>query len=201
MRIRRPWTAVTTTLLVALVAGPALATGTVQGTVQDTSGEPVADAVVFLADVPGTFDLPKKPVVMDQRDFLFVPRVLPVVVGTTVDFLNSDAVRHNVFSPDGSGYNLGTWPTGETRSHTFAECEEFPCVYTQLCNVHPEMEGFVVVLPNPFFARTDASGRFTIAGIPPGTYTLNLWHPDELVAEERITVKDGGVTTITLTAE
>ena len=69
-----------------------------------------------------------------------MPHVLPVVAGTTVKFLNSDPTPHNVFSPDNEKYNLGTWPQGQTKDYVFNKCTKFPCVYTQLCRVHPEME-------------------------------------------------------------
>ncbi len=92
----------------------------------------------------------------------FIPHVLPVVVGTTVKYLNSDPTPHNVFSPDYEKFNLGTWPQGQTKDHVYAKCAKAPCVYTQLCRVHPEMEGFVVVLQNPYFAVTDKEGHFEI---------------------------------------
>ena len=79
----------------------------------------------------------------------FIPHVLPVVAGTTVKFLNSDPTPHNVFSPDNEKYNLGTWPQGQSKDYVFSKCTKFPCVYTQLCRVHPEMEGFVVVAAEP----------------------------------------------------
>ena len=83
-------------------------------------------------------------------------------------FLNSDPTPHNVFSPDCEKYNLGTWPQGQSKDHAFAKCTKFPCVYTQLCRVHPEMEGFVVVLQNPYFAVSDKDGHFEIKGVPAG---------------------------------
>jgi hypothetical protein len=128
---------------------------------------------------------------MDQRKMQFIPHVLPVVVGTTVKFLNSDPTPHNVFSPDFEKYNLGTWPQGQTKDHTFAQCAKFPCVYTQLCRVHPEMEGFVVVLPNPHFAVSDKDGRFEIKGVAPGSYTVGVWHPKLKGAPKPVTVEAG----------
>jgi len=99
------------------------------------------------------------------------PYLLPVLVGTTVDFLNSDSVNHNVFSPDGEGYNLGTWPKGQSKSYTFKKAG----VYTQLCSVHPEMEAFVIVLANPYFAVADKDGKFTINDVPDGHYDLKVF--------------------------
>ena len=156
----------------SLVSGAA---GEINGTVKVTGAASNADAVVYVQQAPGSF--PAKSMEMDQRKMQFIPHVLPVVAGTTVKFLNSDPTPHNVFSPDNEKYNLGTWPQGQTKDHTFASCPKPPCVYTQLCRVHAEMEGFVVVLQNPYFAVTDREGHYKIDGVPPGSYTLAVWHP------------------------
>jgi plastocyanin len=149
--------------------------GTIQGTVKATGLASNADAVVYIQQAPGTAS-PGTPVEMDQRKMQFIPHVLPVVAGTTVKFLNSDPTPHNVFSPDGEKYNLGTWPQGQTKDHAFAKCAKAPCVYVQLCRVHPEMEGYVVVLQNPFFATTSKDGQYKIDNVPPGTYSVAVWH-------------------------
>ena len=88
----------------------------IEGTVKATGLPSSADAVVYLQQVSGSFPAPAKPANIDQRSMQFNPHVLPVVVGTTVEFLNSDPTAHNVFSPDYEKYNLGTWPQGITRS-------------------------------------------------------------------------------------
>ena len=150
--------------------------GTIQGTVKATGLASNADAVVYVQQAQGTFTAPAKPADMDQRSLQFVPHVLPVVVGTTVRFLNSDPTPHNVFSPDGEKYNLGTWPQGQTKDHAFAKCVKAPCVYVQLCRVHPEMESYIVVLQNPFFATTSKDGLYKIENVPPGTYSVAVWH-------------------------
>ncbi len=147
----------------------------ITGTVKVTGLASSADAVVYIQQVTETFP-PGKPVVMDQRQMQFLPRVLPVVAGTPVKFLNSDPTPHNVFSPDNEKYNLGTWPKGQTKDYAFTKCAKTPCLYTQLCRVHPEMEGFVVVLQNPYFAVTDKEGHYEIGNVPPGSYTLAVWH-------------------------
>src|SRR6202163_4251091 len=128
--------------------------GTIQGTVKAVGLASNADAVVFIQQAPGTFTAPAKPADKDQRSRQFVPHVSPVIVGTTVRFLNSDPTPHNVFSPDGEKYNLGTWPQGQTKDPAFVKCVKAPCVDAQLCRAHPEMEAYVVVLQNPFFATT-----------------------------------------------
>lgn len=179
--VRRPTTATVAlslpTLLILLlsVAAP-LTAGTLRGKVEAPGMRTDADAVVFIDAVPGeTFEPPAEPAVMDQVDLTFVPHVLPVQVGTTVEFLNSDAMLHNVFAPEkcAERFNLGSWPQGQTREYTFKQ----PCAATILCNVHPEMEAFVVAVPTPYFAVTDDSGAYAIEDVPDGTYTVKVWHP------------------------
>ena len=140
--------------------------GAIVGTVK-VGGTPAADAVVYIQHADGAFP-PAAPGNMDQRGMKFIPHVLPVVVGTTVKFLNSDSTQHNVFSPDYETYNLGTWPQGQTKDHDFAKCVKAPCAYVQLCRIHPEMEAYIVVLQNPYFAVTDHDGHFHIDNVPPG---------------------------------
>ena len=153
--------------------------GRIEGTVKATGLASNADAVVYIQQVAGKAPTPAKPAEIDQRSMQFVPHVLPIVAGSTVHFLNSDPTQHNVFSPDHEKYNLGTWPQGQTKDHTFATCAKAPCAYVQLCRIHPEMEGYVVVLQNPFFAVTVADGRYVIDNVPAGTYSLGVWHPKE----------------------
>jgi plastocyanin len=175
--------------IVPQTARVSAAGSSVSGTVKATGLASNADAVVFLEDAPG--GKPSAPVTMDQRKMQFIPHVLPVVVGTTVKFLNSDPTPHNVFSPDFEKYNLGTWPQGQSKEYVFAKCAKFPCAYTQLCRVHPEMEGFVVVLPNTYFAVSDREGHYEIANVPPGKYTVSVWHPKLKGKPQVVTVEAG----------
>jgi len=155
-----------------------------------------ADAVVWVQEAPGTAKPPAEPVRMDQKQMQFIPHVLAVVAGTTVRFLNSDPTPHNVFSPDFEKYNLGTWPQGQSKDYTFSKCTKFPCAYTQLCRVHPEMEGFVVVLPNTYFAVSDKEGKFDIKGVPVGQYTVAVWHPKLKAQPKPVTVEAGKPATV-----
>lgn len=161
--------------LLLLLAGPAAA-GDIHGKVACKGVRDSSNAVVYVDAIPGkTFPPPTAHVTMDQKDLVFQPHVLPVLVGTTVDFLNADTVLHNVFSPDACAdrFNLGTWPKGQKRSFTFKKV----CAATLLCKVHPEMEGYVVVVPTPYFAVTKADGSFKISNVPDGSYTVKVWHP------------------------
>jgi plastocyanin len=171
------------------VLGAAGSGSSIQGTVKVTGLPSSGDAVVYIQQAPGTFPPPAKPADIDQRSMAFIPHVLPVVVGTTVRFLNSDPTQHNVFSPDHEKYNLGTWPQGQSKDHAFATCAKAPCTYVQLCRLHPEMEGYVVVLQNPYFAVTSADGRFKIDDVPPGNYTLGVWHSKAKAQPKPVTVE------------
>ena len=175
------------TLVIARI-GSSAAGGAIKGTVKVAGAASSADAVVYIQQAPGTFPPPAKPGEMDQRKFQFIPHVLPVIAGTVVRFLNSDPTPHNVFSPDNEKYNLGTWPQGETKDYTFAKCTKFPCVYTQLCRVHTEMEAYILVLQNPFFAVTTKEGTYEIANMPPGTYQLAVWHVKGKAQPKPVTV-------------
>ncbi len=128
--------------------------------------------LVFLQNVSGRkTELHAERPVMNQKDKTFIPRLLPVAVGTTVEFKNSDPFKHNIFSPDGERYNLGTWVGEKGRSYTFKR----PGVYRQLCNTHPEMHAYIVVLETPYFVLTDRDGSFEIASVPSGEYLLRVW--------------------------
>ena len=147
-----------------------------------------ADAVVYVAKIAGkTFAPPAAHAKIDQRNLKFVPHVLPVLAGTTVDFLNSDPILHNVFSPDACAdhVNLGTWPQGQVKSFTFKK----DCFAALLCKIHPEMEGFVAALPTPYFAVTGADGSYLIKDVPNGDYTLKVWHPRLKAAQKKVDVK------------
>jgi plastocyanin len=175
------------------MAMPSLA-GTIAGTVDGGKKLKKAAAVVYLAGAKGEFKPPEKNPTMDQLNMTFIPHVLAIQAGTTVDFLNNDEVRHNVFSPDKEKYNLGTWPTGGVKPRTFTQ----KGVYTQLCNVHPEMEAFIVVLDTPWFAVTDKDGGFSISDVPPGEYTVKVWHEKMRFNKQKITVPEKGDVTLTL---
>lgn len=182
-----------TSLCLALTLGAVtnLSAGDLHGKVQCKGVRDSANVVVYVAAVPGkTFTAPAAHAKMDQKNLVFIPHVLPVLEGTTVDFQNSDAVLHNVFSPDAccDKFNLGTWPQGQHKSFTFKK----ECVATLLCKVHPEMEGFVVAVPTPYFAVTKADGTYSIPNVPDGSLTVKVWH-QKLKGTQK-TVKVAGAT-------
>lgn len=156
-------------LVWALGVAPAAA-GDVEGNVRDTGRA----AVVVLEPVGSPAELrPGPPVVMDQKNLAFVPAVLPVVRGTTIEFSNSDDVQHNVFSPSAIAgkFDLGTYGPRATRRVTLTEAGDV----LVLCNIHMEMEARIIVLDTPYFALTAPDGRYRITGVPAGAYLLRLW--------------------------
>ena len=172
--------------LIAVAVCVAAQAGEISGKVAAGKGI----SVVYVNAVPGkTFPAPAKPLEMDQKSLLFQPHILVVPVGVTVEFLNSDKVQHNIFWPAISnnkklGHNLGTWPTGGKRSFKF----ETPGIVPLLCNVHPEMSGYVIVTPTPFYAETGAAGSFKISNVPDGSYTLTAWHEGFKTQSKPVTV-------------
>ncbi len=176
------------TLLFAAIVSAPLFAGDIHGKVVAKGVRNSADAVVYVDKVAGqTCTPPAEHAKIDQKNMEFTPHVLPIVVGTTVDFLNSDAVLHNVFSPDSCAdrFNLGTWPKGQVKSFTFKK----ECFASLLCKVHPEMEGFVAVLPTPHFAVTSADGSYRIKDVPDGSYSVKVWHPKLKPAQKSVSVK------------
>lgn len=175
-------------LAVLTLAAMPLIGGDIHGKVTAHGVRNAADAVVYVDTIPGkTCAPPTAHANIDQKNMQFFPQVLPIVAGTTVDFLNSDAVLHNVFSVDACAdkFNLGTWPQGQKKSFTFKK----PCFASLLCKVHPEMEGFVAVLPTSYFAVTAADGSYDIKDVPDGSYTVKVWHPKLKPAQKSVAVK------------
>ncbi len=183
-------------ILSVLVAVPVFAaenTGSLTGKITVFRARRSADVVVYLADVPGTFKPPTDHPRMDQKNLVFIPHVLPVVVGTTVDFANSDNVKHNVYSgSETKKFNLGTYGSGTVKTVTLDKQGDVGLA----CNVHTEMSAYVVILPNPYFAKTGNDGGFTIDNVPSGEYTLKTWHEKKRPTEQMVTIKAGETTEI-----
>jgi plastocyanin len=136
-------------------------------------------SVVYLETAPrGAFEVPAPGrAVLDQRNETFVPHVLAVTVGTTVEFPNSDLVYHNVFSlSKAKRFDLGRYPRGESRAVRF----DRPGMVRVFCEIHSHMSAFVLVFAHRFFDTTDDAGRYRIEGVPPGTYTLAVWNEGEV---------------------
>lgn len=166
----------------------------ISGTVKAKKAKYLKDTIVYIEHVPGTFEPQKEHAVIDQKNMAFIPHVLPLLQGTTVDFLNSDMVQHNVYSLDdvADHFNLGTWLKGETRPFTFNKLG----IASIRCNVHVDMLAYVLVLQNPFFARVDKEGKFSIANVPEGKYIVKVWNERYKAENKQIEVKSDTTATL-----
>jgi plastocyanin len=155
----------------------------------------IGNAVIYIASDGKSHSGSGKHAEMDQKHLSFIPHVLPILAGTTVDFLNSDDVLHNVFCSDAcaENFNLGSWPKGETRSYTFKNAN---CFATILCNVHPEMEAFIIVVGTPYYALSSKNGSYKINNVPAGNYTLKVWSEKYNIKDISVTVPAKGDVTV-----
>ncbi len=168
--------------------------GSITGVVTCAKVRDNADAIVYVEKVgDGKYAPPTEHAVIDQLNLTYVPRVVAMQKGTTADFPNSDAVRHNVFSPPTAAlqFNLGTYPTGVVKEVLFDVVGETPL----LCNVHAEMAGYAVAFENPYFALTDKAGNYTIEGVPPGKYVVKTWHEKLKEVSQDVAVEAGKAAT------
>jgi plastocyanin len=150
-------------------------------------------SVVYLETAPsGAFEQTDPGhAVMDQRNETFVPHLLAITTGTTVDFPNSDRIYHNVFSLSKTkSFDLGRYAAGRSQAVRF----DRPGIVRVFCDIHSHMNAFILVFSHRFFAVTDADGRYHIDDIPPGTYNVVAWN-EGLTSEPRAAaVPDGGST-------
>ena len=167
----------------------AVQTGSITGAINVRAARFRKNVAVYLDYAEGDFQPPEEHPTIDQRDMVFQPHVLVVTAGTTVDFKNSDNVKHNIFSPSpGAGnMNLGTYGKEQTKPWTFDQIGDV----VLLCNVHAEMSAWILVRQNPFFAVTGDDGKFEIKDVPTGRYTLKVWSERLSAEPQEIDVKAG----------
>jgi plastocyanin len=148
-------------------------------------------SVVYLETAPrGAFEQSEGGrAIMDQHNETFVPHVLAITTGTTVNFPNSDRIYHNVFSLSRTrSFDLGRYAVGHSKSIRF----DRPGIVRVFCDIHSHMSAFILVFNHPFFALTDTDGRYRIDNIPPGSYNVVAWN-EGLASEPRVAVvPDGG---------
>lgn len=172
--------------------------GTITGQVTHTPEHTAVQDVVLWAEPVGTmptFPPPAQPAEMAQIDLAFVPRVLPVLVGMTVEFPNRDTVYHSVYSfARQQRFEIGLYPPGERRAVTLDK----PGLTKVFCNIHDQMFGAILVLPTPYFSISTPQGTFTLPKVPAGDYTLHVWHERLYGAPQMIAVPAGGTTSVSL---
>jgi plastocyanin len=155
-------------------------------------------SVVYLESAPrGAFEQTEGGhAVMDQRNESFVPHVLAITTGTTVDFPNSDRFYHNVFSLSKTKtFDLGRYAAGHSRPVRF----DRPGIVRVFCDIHSHMNAFILVFSHPFFALTDGDGRYHIDNVPAGTYGVIAWNEGTQSETKSVTVPDGGVAELDFT--
>lgn len=147
-------------------------------------------SVVYLESAPrGAFEAQEAGhAVMDQRNETFVPHLLAITTGTTVDFPNSDRFYHNVFSLSKTRrFDLGRYAAGESKHVTF----DRPGIVRVFCEIHSHMNAYILVFNHPYFAVSDDEGRYHIDNVPPGTYNVIAWHEGDAADAKAVTVPDG----------
>jgi plastocyanin len=148
-------------------------------------------SVVYLDPAPRpAFDTREEPQArMDQRNETFVPHVLAIVAGTTVDFPNSDHTYHNVFSLSKTkSFDLGRYAVGRSKTVRF----DRPGIVRVFCDIHSHMSAFILVFAHRYFAVTDEDGRYRIDSVPPGTYTVMTWNESTPLDAQRVAIPESG---------
>lgn len=153
------------------------------------------NAVVSLTDITRGKKkiIPSVHPIIDQQNNNFIPHVIAIVSGTTVDFLNGDEQMHNIHtrSTRNQPFNLGT-----TYKQRIGEKFDYPEIIKLTCDLHKQAYAWIVVLDQPYFDSTDRNGYFEICDIPPGTYTFQVWHEELGKLEKEVTVHPKETTTI-----
>ncbi len=161
---------------------------TITGKVVIEGQAKASNVVVYLEGVGGTFPAPMKRPEMNHLNLAFSPLVLPVLKGITVNFPNSDPVFHSAFSTSPSNpFELGVYGEGSEKSQKFVNAGEVEI----FCHIHSYMRAFILVLENPYFTITDGDGRYTLTGVPKGSYVIKAWQGFLRATGTRTVIIDG----------
>lgn len=161
--------------LLLLLLAPLARAATVSVTVRDARGGAVSDAVVYAVPEGRELPLAKKTAIMDQKNRMFVPHVLPVQTGTSVRFPNSDDIRHQVYSfSSAKQFQIPLYKGTPANPVVFDRSG----VVALGCSIHDRMTAYVVVVDTPYFATTDKKGRGALSSVGAGRYSLRVWYPE-----------------------
>ena len=154
-------------------------------------------SVVYLESAPSRAfpDLEPQRATLDQRNETFVPHVLAITVGSTVDFPNSDNTYHNVFSLRTPRFDLGRYAAGRSKSVRF----DRPGIVRVFCEIHSHMSAVVRVFDHQWFAVPDDDGTYAIDDVPPGDHVLVAWHERIGERRDKVTIRPGATATINFT--
>jgi len=160
--------------------------------------EEISNVVIYLEShgpAPSQTSSPARALRMEQRHESFIPHVLPILKGSTVEFPNVDPIYHNVFSlSKAASFDLGRYPSGTSRFVRFEE----PGMVRVFCHIHADMSAVIIVLDGPFFTSPDPGGSFEIRDVPPGTYTVNAWHERARPIRRQVIIRPGEATEMKL---
>jgi plastocyanin len=161
--------------LLLLLLAPLARAATINVTVRDARGGAVTDAVVYAVPEGRELPLQKKTAIMDQKNRMFVPHVLPVQTGTAVRFPNSDDIRHQVYSfSSAKQFQIPLYKGTPANPVVFDRSG----VVTLGCSIHDRMTAYVVVVDTPYFSTTDKKGRGALSSVGAGKYSLRVWYPE-----------------------
>lgn len=148
------------------------------------TGSELANVVVFIQTAPKVAELPVTRARILQENETFIPRVVAITRGSTVDFPNGDPFFHDVFSLSRSAtFDLGSYPKGQTKSHVFRRAG----LVKVYCHIHSHMSASIMVFDHPYFTMPKPDGTFALEGIPEGTYQISAWH--ERIGEHRQSIR------------
>jgi len=184
-------------LLSTLGMGVDLYAGTIEGKVTAYGVKDPRDTVIYIDKIEGqTFAPPAEPRVLNQLNKEFVPHVLPLLKGGSVNFVNGDSFLHNIhaYFERKTLFNFGMPLEGQQITRTFDQAGKV----VVLCDVHQEMSAYIIVIETPYVDVSDEEGRYQIVDIPAGNYTLKTWHEKLEPASKAVTVPDQGVIEVNL---
>jgi plastocyanin len=185
-------------LLFALCTASSIVAGTIAGEIRDARGTAIADAVLYAIPEGRSVPAPRVTAVMDQRDRMFIPHVLPIQTGTRVSFPNSDDIQHHVYSfSRPKSFQLPLYKGTPPEPVLFDK----PGIVMLGCNIHDRMSAFIVIVDTPYFVKGNANGAVELKNLPPGRYQVHLWYPDvrRALPPVRVTVAGDERFDVTLT--
>lgn len=193
MKKKRALIGVIAIIVAGIITLSETSAATIKGKIVSERIRQFSNFVVYIKYTsPGLFTLTEKTATSVQKDSKILPAVLPILRNMNVVFVNNDSNMHNLHTGVGGpiDFNYGIPPNSRTRPVNFPTEGET----ILLCNIHPEMIGYVLVLQNPFFSKVDEKGNFTIGEVPKGKYELMTWHNEFISRTQVITVKNASQT-------